>query len=629
MKRLGWKILPTVALWVFVLFLAGTRFFHLSATELRDWDEAMYAWRARVCLQEGVWIDQSHHCIGLYHLPVGGMYSGAFPPLYIWATAGMFQVFGYVEWAARFWAAAAGAGCVILIFLIGRLLAGPPCGLLAAWLLAASRYFTDYSRMGQFDIPFIFFVLLTIWLALLAQASGRPVYRVLAGVALGLGLMTKIAMALMAPMVLGMFGLYRIARGEWTWRDLAREQVVLLALAGLVIAPWYLAMTARMGGVFWWWTLRYHLLGKAGEGQDTNTGNWTFYVLELAQRTPAYFWGLVLAGLALGVWAVVAGGWRARVRTDDGEAEPAPIAPPPPPPPPFARSEANAYALPLLWFLFFFIAFTLAGTKRSTYMLPLYPPLCLLAALPPALSIRRRHATPFPLLGGLVVVMSAGLMAIRDSSYHRAIRDLVAEGAPPVGAGDLIALGSSVLGWSMLFGAPWAAYLLYFAGRRFLGRGPVFQTVLIVLMAGLVIGEGTAKGLRYAFAIPRDREEAGWHRLSRDISARDPDCILAVGDEFETNRAIFYLAGAPMGWASDTAFVRLPSVENAGTAAHKLWLRRREEKGEERVILVARLSGNETHDEELLQALTADGFWTLRQQVRRIALLLPADDDAL
>ncbi len=567
-----------------ILLLAASRFLHIGAGDLKDWDEAMYAWRAKVCVFEGAWLDQHHHSIGFSDDPDGGFYSAAFPPLYIWATAGLYQVFGFSEWAARFWAAAAGGGCILLLFLIGRQIAGTRCGLTAAILLSAMPYFCRYSRAGQFDVPYIFFVLMTIYLTLEAHRRGRLVWLLAAGVALGLGLMTKIAVALMAPAVLFLFGLYRIASERFPWRAVIAEQMILLATAVAVAAPWHLIMTFRFGDRFWWWTVVYHLLGKAGETQDMNQGNITFYMNELYTYTPAFLFFLVLLTLMSSLFTVLYFGlWcsHAEQELPTSLVERALSDAPPAPADssglrrwlifrhPFAASLGNLYALPVLWFLFLFILFSLAGTKRSTYTLPMFPPMALIAAVPLAISYERRREPFRPLVGAFIFVTIALILKSLD--------DPIGERLNTWAADDSLTVTGAV--WKTLIGSPalaLAVAALYAAGvtlyrtLKMISPPARFRSIIQVLTFGVLFGLAFVDGIRPTLKAPKLKDDSGWRLLAPQLNARQYDAIVTVGGGFDTNAAVYYLNGANRGWAPGIAYRHFDTAQTNRQIAEAL-----------------------------------------------------------
>ena len=586
----------------------------------------MYSWRARVCVQEGAWLDQHHHCIGDNSLEHGGFYSGAFPPLTVWGTAALYQIFGYSEAASRFWSAASGAGCVVALFLIGRQIAGLSGGLFAAFLLASIPYFCRYSRMGQFDAPFIFFALMAVYFALEAHRRGKVRWWVFGGVALGLGLMCKIALALMAMAALGLFALYRVATRDLRLRTLAAEQAIMLSVAALVTAPWDIAMTVRFGREFLWWTFAYHLLGKGGTTQDGNTGGGAMYLAEIVERVPAFFW--MMAAVAVAVGAVVMtrsaiDAWRAPVERDDSTDEPTAsrfakwldLRDP------FANSTANSYALPLLWFLFLLAIFSLSGTKRSTYLLPMLPAFCLLAATPVGLSITRRRNSKRPLLGALVCVSIAAITSLEAESFDHAL------GHAMRGAwGMSLSVFFEGVGKSVLCGVPWAPLLAYWAARKWIKRETIRHTALLVVISGTIISIGYSEGLRKCVKRSEPRDEHGWQAIAPTLDALEYDLLIAVGDfrVYGANRATYYLRGANHGWREGVEYLELTAT---GDDTAPLITEIREASEGRRAIVVARTTGDKTWDARLREALVQATGLTGAVEGRRLLLVFAKTGD--
>src|SRR3972149_5023847 len=102
-----------------LLFVCGLRFVNLGFGEIQEWDEALYAVRAKAIVQLGDWptkdltgwLDQTAYS-------VGGLYSAAHPPLYIWLTAITYRLFGITEFTTRLWAAVFGSGIVVIMYLL-------------------------------------------------------------------------------------------------------------------------------------------------------------------------------------------------------------------------------------------------------------------------------------------------------------------------------------------------------------------------------------------------------------------------------------------------------------------------------------------------------------------------------
>jgi len=115
-------------------------------------------------------------------------------------------------------------------------------------------------------------------LGLLWRAERRPESaardRFVAALSLGLSILTK---GLEGVVIVGVaYVLYLIVRRAVTWR-LVGQGVIVLAVATLVAAPWYLAMNAREPGYLWYYFFERHLLGFATDTQRHSGQPWWFY----------------------------------------------------------------------------------------------------------------------------------------------------------------------------------------------------------------------------------------------------------------------------------------------------------------------------------------------------------------
>jgi hypothetical protein len=70
-QRLPRRAIPAFAALLFA-YVAGSYFWNIGVGEFFAWDESLYAWRAKVALVEGAWLDQVDWA-------EDNFYSGAFP----------------------------------------------------------------------------------------------------------------------------------------------------------------------------------------------------------------------------------------------------------------------------------------------------------------------------------------------------------------------------------------------------------------------------------------------------------------------------------------------------------------------------------------------------------------------
>ncbi len=224
---------------------------------MQAWDEAIYAVRAISIVEHGDWLDQTAHACG-------GFYSSAYPPLYIWLSAATMMIFGESAIALRVWSVIFAVGTIFLLFFIPK---DRRVGLIAAVTLATLPIFYLFSRAGQLDSTFTFFIFLGIffWIKSEDPAQHKSVnkWTALTGAAFGLALMSKIIVGLFLPLSLLLYLIIMSARGRQINRA-AYKRLAYVVIIGLAIAlPWHIYMYAVHGMSFVNYFLEYHIFRRA------------------------------------------------------------------------------------------------------------------------------------------------------------------------------------------------------------------------------------------------------------------------------------------------------------------------------------------------------------------------------
>ena len=118
------------------------------------------------------------------------------PPFFLLAIYPFYALFGQTLAAARFGIAVWSLVGIVAIYFAGRALAGRWCGLLACALLAADPLYLRESHTLQAEAPSVALMTLCVAFAATAmrssQGRGRRALTALAGVAFGLGMLTKL-----------------------------------------------------------------------------------------------------------------------------------------------------------------------------------------------------------------------------------------------------------------------------------------------------------------------------------------------------------------------------------------------------------------------------------------------------
>ncbi len=298
------------------------------------------------------------------------------PPLTIWLMALSLGLAGDSPAALRLWHLLMTLALAAVTYRIARLVAGTEEALLAALLLLSTQQVLAWSLAPKQDIPLTLFLSLALYSYLLSRGHGRTRAAVWVGVWVALAVLTK------GPAALGAFALIvgtdlLVARrlsapGHWRWVQAAAGAGVFALVAG----PWFLFETLHQGrsfvGVFF-------LQSSTTWRFFHNYGIPHAYWIEIVTYVPLLIAGVIpWTGVLPGA---IREGWRS------------------------LRGNAAPLRLCLVWALAVFLALSLVpGTKKISYLLPLYPPLAVLGAhfLIKAVDTPRGLRTPARVLAAIL-----------------------------------------------------------------------------------------------------------------------------------------------------------------------------------------------------------------------------------
>ncbi len=322
-------------LFLIILILAIQRFYHLGFMEVQPWDESLYAIRARSILNFGDWIDQTTHSIK-------GLYAAAHPPLYIWLTAITMKIFGDNAITVRIWSAIFGALTVILLYFMPR---DRLTGFFASFTLGTTALFTVYSRLGQLDITYTFFIISGLFFWQQFEKTEKRKWLILTGFAFGLAQMSKIIVGLFLPLILAAYLFLRIISKRESLKNSIKQWLTVFGTGLAIAAPWHIFMLWKYGQEFINHYFLFHIYQRVLFGVEEN----------IPSLGPFFFVNQLLVILSIAL--VMAFTQIRKLNLRD-------------------QREQVIY---FLAFLIPFIIFTISITKLWTYALPMLPPLALLA----------------------------------------------------------------------------------------------------------------------------------------------------------------------------------------------------------------------------------------------------------
>ncbi len=356
-------------------------------------DETRYATVAWEMWQSGSWLVPQLH----------GLPYSEKPPLLFWLILAGWQAFGVNEWWPRLVPPLFGLANLFLTGAVARRLwpEQPALAARAPAVLLGMLLWTVYSTLLMFDLLVTFFVLLALlgiiiawrawraWRARTARAAWGG--WALTGLALGLGLLAKGPVVLLAPLAVAVLAPWW-GRGErpaagaaglpdrrgvgWlAWSGWYAGLLAALALAAAVALAWALPAAATGGPRY----AEAILLTQTEER----------IVHSFAHRRP-WWWYLPLLPAMLAPFSLWPALWRAAWRR---------------------RPAGPGVRFCLAWLVPCFAVLLLVSGKQPHYLLPLLPACALLIAfLMPAAEALRRPGDLAPLLG-LLALLGAAIAA--------------------------------------------------------------------------------------------------------------------------------------------------------------------------------------------------------------------------
>lgn len=284
------------------------------------------------------------------------------PPLIYWLQAAVVYLaqpeqtarFGGI-WAYRVPSFLAAVGAVYLTWRMGCLMFTPVVGIWASLLLATSMVLMVDSRQARADQVLLLCVVLAayalwnIWSKSVKQRAVNLGWAVCFWAAIGLGMLTK---GPVSPAIGGLTVLMLcMSSGQWRWlRELRIGWGIGILV--LILAPWLWLAAGEVGWSHLASNAYREVFVRAASAQEGH-GAWPGYYTVLL---PIIFWpgSLTLIPLAMHAWRRGVP-WR-------------------------ERPPRSAELFCLAWLVPGWLIFELAGTKLPHYILPVFPPLALLAA---------------------------------------------------------------------------------------------------------------------------------------------------------------------------------------------------------------------------------------------------------
>jgi 4-amino-4-deoxy-L-arabinose transferase-like glycosyltransferase len=241
-------------------------FINLGGPSLFETDEVIYSQVAREIVRTGDMVTM--HLFGKNWF--------IHPPMYMWLAAASSFIFGFTEFNIRFWNALMAVGLVFTTYLLGRKLFKDGVGLMGAFILATGMQYIVQAHLAIFDIPYILFMFLAVYMLFLYMESRLARYYYLAGILLGISMLIKGPVGILLPGLV--FTIYLISTKNL--KALYNFHFIPVALLTAAIGgSWYFAEAFIHGKVFVDSVVAFYLVGRFTTTIEAHYGPSYFYVL--------------------------------------------------------------------------------------------------------------------------------------------------------------------------------------------------------------------------------------------------------------------------------------------------------------------------------------------------------------
>lgn len=310
-----------------LILLAYVFLFHgIGDYSLKEPDEGRYAEIPREMVQDGDWVVPHLNHVRYFEKP----------PLFYWAVAISYKIFGVSEWSFRFPNALSAFLCIVVLYLALRRRFSEEAAFISSAVLLSSFGFFAMARIVTLDMFFTFWLFCALISFTGFYRERKAWFLSLFYIALGLATLTK------GPVCVVLIGI-TIIIFLFTERNLAflKELKLLrgLAIYAVITLPWIVAIAVKEKEFLYFFFIDQHVL--------------RFFTSKHKRSGPVYyFFPVLFAGLL--PWSVliprsIVNAWR--------------------------NSELRFFAI---WTFVVFAFFSLSGSKLPPYILPAFPALSIL-----------------------------------------------------------------------------------------------------------------------------------------------------------------------------------------------------------------------------------------------------------
>lgn len=320
-------------------------FSNLHRGGLSGYDDAIFAYESRQMVVSSDWLT----------LRANGELHFDYLPMFYWMEAVSMSLLGFTDFAAKLPAAICGLLLIILTFFIARELTGDDTvAIISAWVLMLTQYFMKYATHAMSDVPFALFFACALFFYLKGLQNKN--YFILFGLAVAFAIMTRTVLGVI-PFGIGLTHLVVTRQFKILWsKEFIGGTLLAFALPMLLYIAYYsMYGDAFLQGHFSFiWTKTVSEQPFSFQKSIVGFFEYPFLLLKLYEP-----W---LIFSAIGFW------WQLqRVKNE----------------------RDSASMLLVLWVCLVILPFSLVSAKVLRYIMPVFPALAILAALPLSVLLQK------------------------------------------------------------------------------------------------------------------------------------------------------------------------------------------------------------------------------------------------
>jgi len=319
-SRLNIRHLLIILLFSYVFFFYG-----MGEYSLKEPDEGRYAEIPREMIELNDYMVPHLNHVRYFEKP----------PLFYWAVAGSYKLFGINEWSFRFANAFSAFLCALSLYIFARRWFGERAAFLSSIVLISSFGFFSMARIVTIDMFFTLWLSLSLFCFLGYYKEKKPLFIYFFYVFLAFATLSKGIVAIVLLIITIIIFLLIEKKASFIKEMRIMKGIIIY---GVIALPWFIAISLKESEFFYFFVVDQHFL-RFFTSKHKRTGS-LFYFLPVLMAG-MFPWAILIPRSIISLW------------------------------------KRNEIRLFLIWIAIVFLFFSVSKSKLPPYILPVFPPLAI------------------------------------------------------------------------------------------------------------------------------------------------------------------------------------------------------------------------------------------------------------